>query len=232
MDQWHYYTDRWGIFSKIDFMQLIIVGAGSFGREVYTWLLDTIDKKRNYEIKGFIDNHSDNQKILRQKKYPIKLIGNINDYRPKPNERLIVSIADTNIRKKIVTIMLKRGAKFYTVIHPSTIIGKNVAIGQGCIICPNCILANDSKIGNYTIVNTSSNIGHDLRVGNFNSIQPMTAIMGNSKIDAGCAIGSNVTIIPKITVGKNAIIGSGSVVIRNVKKNTSIFGNPAKKIDK
>ena len=29
MDQWHYYTDRWGIFSKIDFMQLIIVGAGS-----------------------------------------------------------------------------------------------------------------------------------------------------------------------------------------------------------
>ena len=93
--------NRWGIFSKIDFMQLIIVGAGSFGREVYTWLLDTIDKKKDYEIKGFIDNHSDNQKILRQKKYPIKLIGNINDYRPKPNERLIVSIADQILEKKL-----------------------------------------------------------------------------------------------------------------------------------
>lgn len=232
MDYWHYYTNRWGIFSKINIMQLIIVGAGSFGREVFTWLTQTIGKNKDYLIKGFIDNHLDNQKILRQKKYPVKLIGNINDYFPKPKERLIVSIADTNIRKKIVTLMLRRGAKFYTLIHPSTIIGKNVFIGQGCIICPNCILSNDSKIGDYTIINTSSNIGHDVEVGNFNSILPMTAIMGNSKTDTACTIGSNVTIIPKIKVGMNAIVGSGSVVIRNVAKNTSIFGNPAKKIGK
>ena len=60
--------------------------------------------------------------------------------------------------------MLRRGAKFYTLIHPSTIIGKNVVIGQGCIICPNCILSNDSNIGDYTIINTSSNIGHDVEI--------------------------------------------------------------------
>ena len=43
-------------------MQLIIVGAGVL-EEKFILLIDTIDKKRNYEIKGFIDNHSDNQKF-------------------------------------------------------------------------------------------------------------------------------------------------------------------------
>ena len=50
-------------FSKINIMQLIIVGAGSFGREVYTWLKQTIGKNKDYVIKGFIDNHLDNQKF-------------------------------------------------------------------------------------------------------------------------------------------------------------------------
>ena len=211
-------------------MKLIIVGAGSFGREVYTWLSHTIDGNPDYSIKGFIDNHLNNQDILSQKKYPIEIINNINDYKPNPEEKLVMSIADTKVRKKIVNLLLKRGAEFYTLIYPSTIIGQNVIIGQGSIICPNCILANDSKIGNFTIINTYSNIGHDVDIGDYNSVFPMAGIMGNAETNKGCTIGTGATIIPKIKIGMNAIVGAGSVVIRNVAANTTVFGNPAKKI--
>ena len=44
-----------------------------------------------------------------------------------------------------------------------------------------------------------------------------------------CIIGANVTILPNIKIGKNAIIGAGSVVTKNIQSNTIAFGNPAKK---
>lgn len=41
-------------------------------------------------------------------------------------------------------------------------------------------------------------------------------------------IGSNVTILPGVTIGDNAIVGAGSVVTKDVLKNTIVAGNPAK----
>ena len=40
-------------------------------------------------------------------------------------------------------------------------------------------------------------------------------------------IGIGSAIAPNITIGKNSLIGAGSVVIRDVKANTQVFGNPA-----
>jgi acetyltransferase-like isoleucine patch superfamily enzyme len=43
-------------------------------------------------------------------------------------------------------------------------------------------------------------------------------------------IGTKATIIPKIEIEDNSIVGAGSVVIRKVKSKTTVFGNPAKVI--
>ena len=41
-----------------------------------------------------------------------------------------------------------------------------------------------------------------------------------------------MTILPGIIIGENSIVGAGSVVTKNVKKNTIVAGNPAKIINK
>ncbi|EMN7422915.1 N-acetyltransferase, partial [Vibrio parahaemolyticus] len=41
-------------------------------------------------------------------------------------------------------------------------------------------------------------------------------------------IGANATILPGITIGKNAMVGAGSVVTRSVPDNAVVVGNPAK----
>ena len=48
----------------------------------------------------------------------------------------------------------------------------------------------------------------------------------------GCSIGAGATILPGITIGKNSIVGAGSVVTRDVKENTVVVGNPARSIPK
>ena len=49
-------------------------------------------------------------------------------------------------------------------------------------------------------------------------------------IKKGASVGANATILPGITIGQNALIGAGSVVIRDVAPNLIMAGNPAKNI--
>jgi acetyltransferase-like isoleucine patch superfamily enzyme len=47
-------------------------------------------------------------------------------------------------------------------------------------------------------------------------------------IRKGASIGSGATILSKITVGENAIVGAGSVVTKDVPPNVIVAGNPAR----
>ncbi|MFC2694612.1 MAG: DapH/DapD/GlmU-related protein [Lactobacillus sp.] len=51
-------------------------------------------------------------------------------------------------------------------------------------------------------------------------------------LERNCWLGANVTILPGITVGENAIVGAGAVVTKDVPANTVVVGNPARIIRK
>jgi len=208
-------------------MELIIVGAGGMGREVFSWLSHEIKDNVDFIIKGFID---DNPEALGSLSYPIKVIGSIIDYQPGINERLVLAILDPKTRKTITRQLMAKGANFYTLIHPSSIIGTNVKIGMGSIVCPNCILTNDIEIGNFVFINTSSTIGHDVTIGDFTSVNGKVEITGNVKVGKECLFGVGAKVIPGRKIGDGATVGAGSVVIRNIPEGVSVFGNPAKRI--
>ena len=46
---------------------------------------------------------------------------------------------------------------------------------------------------------------------------------------SGASIGANSTILPNLTIGKNAIIGAGQVVTKMFLMNVTVVGNPAGK---
>jgi len=52
------------------------------------------------------------------------------------------------------------------------------------------------------------------------------------KIKKGASVGASSTILPGVTIGKNAIVGAGSVVTKDVPANETWVSNPAKKITK
>jgi UDP-2-acetamido-3-amino-2,3-dideoxy-glucuronate N-acetyltransferase len=49
-------------------------------------------------------------------------------------------------------------------------------------------------------------------------------------VKKGASIGVNATILPGLTIGEDAMIGAGSVVLKDVPPNTVWAGNPAKQI--
>jgi len=47
-------------------------------------------------------------------------------------------------------------------------------------------------------------------------------------IKKGASIGSGATVLSRVTIGENAIVGAGSVVTKDVPPNAIVAGNPAK----
>lgn len=210
-----------------EIIDLIIVGAGGLGREVYFWLSDFVEdqvrqqSRSKYRIKGFIDNH------VKISDSVCSIIGSINDYQPSVNEMLVLAIMDPKVKSVIVKDLLRRGSKFFTLIHNSAIIGKDISMGMGCVICPKVTITANVKLGDFVFINIGSIIGHDVNIGNFTSINPNVSICGKSTIGEKTIIGASATVVPSRKVGARAFIGAGSVVVTNIKNDQKVFGNPA-----
>jgi sugar O-acyltransferase (sialic acid O-acetyltransferase NeuD family) len=205
-------------------MKIAIVGAGGAGREMYSWMMHANAHAKNYQVIGFID---DNKDALLDYDYPIKVMSSVQDYVPG-DECLVVSIAAPATRQKIVYELKKKRAKFYTFIHPSVIIGANSKVGEGCVICPGVIISCDTELEEFVMLNTNSTIGHDSHIGQYTTVNGKVEITGNNQVGELVFFGVGARIIPSRKIGDRAIVGAGSVVIRNVKPDTTVFGNPAK----
>lgn len=210
---------------------LIIVGAGPMGRELYSWLLQHPDLGIKWNIKGFLDDEKYNKYVHDDpiNNYPIKILNTIKLYEPCEQDRLIVAIGDPRAKKSIVEQLNVKNVRYFTFIHPSVNLATNVQIGEGSIICPNTIISCDSSIGNHVIINLACTIGHDVTIGEYVTLSSHVDITGNCELKEGVFMGSHAVVLPKTIVGKYATIGAGSVGIRKIQENSTILGVPGKK---
>jgi acetyltransferase-like isoleucine patch superfamily enzyme len=111
-------------------------------------------------------------------------------------------------------------------IQKGATIGKNCKISSHSFICEGVHIADNVFVGhNVTFINdkfpraTTEN-GVLQTDDNWECIETF--------IEEGASIGSSVTILCGIRVGKRSVIGAGSVVTHDVEENTIVAGNPAK----
>lgn len=108
--------------------------------------------------------------------------------------------------------------------------GRNIIIGKGCMIQQCCTFFDRGGIiiGNNVAIAPKVNLitlNHDFSPTNRDATfcSPIT-------IEDNVWIGINSTVLPGITIGKNAVVAANSVVTKNVTPNTIVGGNPAKYI--
>lgn len=107
------------------------------------------------------------------------------------------------------------------------LIGRNVEMGCSVIIERG--FNDDTVIGDHVKIDAGVCIGHDVSLGDNVFITCGADIAGLVQVGRDTYIGMNATVKQRLTVGDHALVGMGASVITNVKPETSVFGNPAKK---
>ena len=125
-------------------------------------------------------------------------------------------------------------------IRESNEIGNNVSIGTKSTIEHHVIIKDNVRIHSNAFVPEYTILGKNCWIG-------PCAVITNAKyplskrakeelksviVEESAIIGANATILPGIKIGKNAIVGAGSVVTKNVSDGSVVAGNPAVKINK
>ena len=107
--------------------------------------------------------------------------------------------------------------------YPQTIIGKHVCIQHLCSITAGMVIEDDVFMGPGVITLNTRNIcwGRD---------RDITGKRHPPIIRRGARIGGGATILPGVTIGEEALIGAGAVVVKDCDPYGIYVGNPARKI--
>jgi len=86
----------------------------------------------------------------------------------------------------------------------------------------------ETKIGNNNIIMAHAHIGHDAQIGDDCEICTGTIIGGYSIVCNGAKLKLGVTVRNRKKIGAGALVGLGSVVVKDIEPNIIVVGNPAK----
>jgi len=207
---------------------LIIIGAGGYGREAFTLAKNSFGYNQEFIVKGYLDSNLNALKDLPN--YP-PILDTLENYKVKSDDVFICAIGNLDRRKKTISEILSKGGEFINLIHTSVHLGDNVNLGTGIFIAYDVVISNDTTIDNYVLINSRALVGHDCHIGMFSSIGVYTFVGGGVNIGKECNVHSKSTVMNNLKIGNFSNVGMGSVVIRNVKEHSTVFGNPAKTIN-
>ena len=203
---------------------LLIVGAGGFGRELYGIARECNGFGERFIIKGFLDDNPDALNGFNG--YP-PIVGSPESYVPQTGDVFITAIGSITARRRCAETLERHNAKFVSLVHRTASLGVNVEIGNGTLIAQNSFISADVRIGRHACIFQSVVVGHDTVLGNFAHVYALCSIGGEVKIGDGAAVYPGARIVPRRTIGNGAVVGIGSVVMLNVSPGTTVFGNPA-----
>lgn len=161
-------------------------------------------------------------------------------YRRIKNHKAVVGDGAVCLRGSIIYLGSRIGRDLFighnAVIREENVIGDNFklwnnsVVDYGCTIgnnvkihC-NCYVAQYTHIEDYVFLAPGVVIANDIHPGCKFSDKHLKG----PTIKTGAQIGCNATILPNITIGEDAIVGAGSVVVKDVPNRKVVCGNPAK----
>ncbi len=144
----------------------------------------------------------------------------------------------------------------FTTIYAGTTIGSGLQTGQGASIREDNMIGDDVSVGTHAVLEIRNRIGNDVRIhsgcfledvkiGNHVFVGPNVVFTddphpmkcphylecaGGATVEDYAKIGANTTILPTIRIGKHALIGGGTVIVRDVRERTVVVGNPGREV--
>jgi sugar O-acyltransferase (sialic acid O-acetyltransferase NeuD family) len=203
---------------------LLIVGAGGFGREVLGYIEDD---NPLFRVKGFLDSRSH---ALDATPRDVPIVGDPLTYEPLPDEAFMAALGDPKLRFEYTAALRDRHhVDFATVVHPRAHVSRHAHIPHGCIIGPGVGISVDAHIGEFSCIQEYTVVGHDAQIGSWCQVNSHCTIAGGARIGNFVTIHPNCVITSRAVIGDGVTVAPGSVVVGRIPAGITVIGNPAKR---
>ncbi len=203
-------------------LDLVIVGAGGFGREMYHWARDCFSADQ-YRIKGFLSAKAND---LEGFEIQSPILGDPLQYAPQPNERFLFAIGLIDVKRRLIDALVAKGAQFERLVHPTAVVCGTAKLGTGVVICPFATVSDSVHIDDFAMLNFYASCGHDAHVGAYSVLCPYATLNGFAVIEEEVFMGTHSTVTPSRRVGHHSKISANSLVSQNTQPHTLVYGVP------
>jgi sugar O-acyltransferase (sialic acid O-acetyltransferase NeuD family) len=131
-------------------------------------------------------------------------------------------------RVRYSRLLLDLGLIPVSAVHPSALFGEDARIGAGVQAMMRSSVQDFAAVGDDGILTMHCVVSHDVRIGTGVHVMGSASIAGFARIGDYSTIGTNATVLPRITIGKNCLVGAGSVVTGDIPDNAVVAGVPGK----
>lgn len=206
--------------------KLIIVGTGETAEIAYEYF--THDSP--YEVVGF----SVSRQYIKEPEFyglPVLEFETLEEKYPPESFEVYVAISYVKLNRARASLFNQAKAKGYTCanyISSHAFVWHNVQLGENVFIFENNVLQHHVTIGNNVILWSGNHIGHRTRIKDHVYLSSHVVISGFCEIGEYSFLGVNSTFNDNITVGRDNVIGSGALIVKNTEDGKLMIGSPAK----
>ncbi len=203
----------------------VIIGAGTQGQVYASYILEA-----GINLIGFID---DDAELAHTEVLGLPVLGSFKDLLLPSFKNKITHvycpIGNNKLRVEFLSLLKKEGYATPSFIHKSVSIAPNVILGEPIYMLVGNIVMPHTAIGNYVMVNMGSTIAHHVHISDGVFISSGVNVGASMNIKEMAYIGMGVIIMTGVKcVGKNTILGAGTVIIKDVPDFSVMTGNPGK----
>jgi sugar O-acyltransferase (sialic acid O-acetyltransferase NeuD family) len=207
-------------------VRVVVIGGGGAGRE----MLDVIEAvnasgAEPLEVLGVLDDGSPDSSKLAA--YGPEHLGPVESLASMPQDvGYLIGIGSPRARAQIDAA--HRGRPCPVVVHPSAVVARGVELGPGTLVAAHAVFMSHVSTGRHVHVSVGCSIGHDAVLEDYVEVSPTTALSGFVIARRQAFFGTGAKVNPGLTVGQEAVVGTGAAVIRDVAPRDTVVGVPAR----
>jgi sugar O-acyltransferase (sialic acid O-acetyltransferase NeuD family) len=213
---------------------LIIVGAGGHGREVFGLVaaLNAVSEEPAWNVIGFADDAAPEgevaARLVRLDAWVVCAVDGAGRVSTDPLAA-VVAVGDPIVRRELSARVAAVGVSLAPpLVHPSASIGPDVQIGAGSVVAAGSHITTNVDLGVGVQVNVGCSLSHDVALGDHVTLSPGCRLTGGVEVGDDAFFGVGAVVGPRVRIGAGARVGAGAVVLRDVEPGVTVHGVPAR----
>ena len=207
---------------------IVIVGAGGFGREVRN-LLPSFLPEQPFGFKGFL---GEDVGVPAEEDISGEILAVPEEYQPVAGDRFVLAIGNMAARRRTVEAICAKGGEFLTLVHPTAFVASSARLGPGVLIYPFAAVSNNAILEDGVKLNYFSSVGHDTFLGKHCLLAPYATVNGFGHLEEDVYLSTHSTVAPQVRVGAGSVVSANSAVMKSVPTDSFVFGVPGRVVRK